>query len=351
MSGFFEAVIARRARGPLLAAWVIEGASAGAKALFTRNGERWAEVCRDDAFPAACAGEIQAGPREQSGILAWEDARLFLEPLNWSRRLVVCGAGHVSVAVVRIGAMLDYEVTVIDDRAEFVDKARVAGASRAICRPFDEALDGIGGDPETAFVIMTREHAHDVECLRRILNKPRAYVGMMGSHSRTQAIRRQLSDEGFDAEAVRGVHMPIGLPIGSRTPAEIAVSVMAEVISVMNAAIPGEGFPPGMAEALAAAEGKAAPTAVLAMIVEKRGEAPRRPGTKLLMQADGRFIGTVGGGAAEAMILKAAGDMLNRGCRESRLVRITLEKGAMYCGGEITGFMLPVWAGDGGDGR
>ena len=342
MSGFFEAIIANKARRPLLAAWVIEGAPAGARALFAWDGERWAEVCRDEAFPAACVDEIQAGPREQSGILAREGARLFLEPITRGRKLVVCGAGHVSVAVVRIGAMLDFDVTVIDDRAEFVERAKAAGARRAICKPFDEALDGVGGDLSTAFVIMTREHAHDVECLRRILNRPRAYVGMMGSHSRTEAIRRQLTGEGFDAEAVREVHMPIGLPIGSRTPAEIAVSVMAEVISVMNAVDASEGFPPGMPEALAAVEGGSTPTAVLAMIVEKRGEAPRRPGTKMLVRADGRFIGTVGGGTAEAMILRAAGDMLNKGCRESRMVRIALEKGAMYCGGEIAVFMLPL---------
>ena len=81
---------------------------------------------------------------------------------------------------------------------------------------------------------------------------------------------------------------------------------------------------------------------VLAMIVGKDGEAPRRPGTKMLVKADGHFTGTVGGGSAEARILKCAGDMLREGCRESRTARLTLEKGTMYCGGEITVFMLPL---------
>ena len=339
---FFDSIMANKSHDPLLAAWVIEGASAGAKALFAWDGARWVAVCRDEAFPAACADAIQRGPRERSGVAALEGARLFLEPVARGRRLVVCGAGHVSVPVIQIGGMLDFDVTAIDDRAEFAEKARVAGARLAICAPFEEALDSIAGDDSTAFVIMTRAHAHDVDCLRRILRKPHAYVGMMGSHSRTEAIRRQLLDEGFDVEAVREAHMPIGLPIGSRTPAEIAVSVMAEVVSVMNMMDAGEGFPPGMIEALAAVEGGAAPSAVLAMIVEKRGEAPRRPGTKMLVQPDGRFIGTVGGGTAEAMILSAARDMLDEGCRESRLIRVALEKGAMYCGGEIAVFMLPL---------
>ena len=342
MPGFFETIAAGNARRPLLAAWDIEGASAGARALFAWDGERYAPVYIDDTFPAAWVDAVQRGPRAQAGIIARERDRLFLEPLTTLRKLVVCGAGHVSMSVVRLGVMLNYEVTAIDDREEFAERAKSAGAHRVICKPFGEALNGIEGDASTAFVIMTREHAYDVDCLKLILQKPRAYVGMMGSHSRTERIRQQLLSEGFDEASVREAHMPIGLPIGSRTPEEIAVSVMAELIQVMNACDAGEAFPPGMLEALVALERKAEPAAVLAMIVEKNGEAPRRPGTRMLVKPDGRFIGTVGGGTAEARILKAAGNMLREGRRETRLVRIALEKGAMYCGGEIAVFLLPV---------
>lgn len=342
MSVFFESIAALKARRPLLAAWVIDGAGAGSKALFAWEGERRTAICLDEAFPAACADAILSGPRTQAGIAALGDARVFLEPITQARKLVICGAGHVSVPVIRLGAMLNYDVTVIDDREAFAEKARAAGADRVICRPFGEALEEIRGDASTAFVIMTREHAYDVDCLRLILRKPCAYAGMMGSRSRAELIRRQLVAEGFDAGAVEQAHMPIGLPIGSRTPEEIAVSVMAEVISVMNASDAGEGFPPGMPEALAAVERGDAPGAVLAMIVEKNGEAPRRPGTKMLVKADGCFLGTVGGGVAEAAILKAADGMLREGRRECRLMRITLEKGTMYCGGEIEVFLLPL---------
>ena len=345
MSGFFESIAALKARKPLLAAWAIEGPRAGARALFAWEGNRYEEVCRDGAFRAEWAAGLQGNTFGQAGIVAREDARLFLEPLSAGRKLVVCGAGHVSMPVVRMGVMLNYEVSVIDDREAFAENARAAGAHHVICLPFERALDAIGGDPATAFVVMTREHAFDVDCLRLILKKPSAYVGMMGSHSRTEHIRRQLLAEGFDAESVRRVHMPIGLPIGSRTPEEIAVSIMAELIREMNAADSSEGFPPGMLEELVALENGAAtdgPTAVLAMIVGKDGEAPRRPGTKMLVKADGHFTGTVGGGSAEARILKCAGDMLREGCRESRTARLTLEKGTMHCGGEITVFMLPL---------
>ena len=206
-----------------------------------------------------------------------------------------------------------------------------------ICKSFGEALDGIGGDRSTAFVIMTREHIHDMDCLRRILRKPYAYAGMMGSRSRTEQIREQMLREGYDAGKVGELHMPIGLPIGSRTPEEIAVSVAAELIQVMNASDPGEGFPEGLAEELAGC-----PRGVLAMIVEKSGEAPRRPGTKMLIREDGSITGTVGGGYAEAQIMLTAGKMIREGIRECRLVSIGMQKGTMQCGGEITVFLMPL---------
>ena len=327
MPGFYES--AAKADRPLTVAWIIEGKNAGAKALLDRQGT----VFRDDQFPEELVETIRTGT---TGIIRSAGARIFAERISDGKKLVVCGAGHVALNVIRIAGTLGYEVTVIEDREEYAGKAREAGADRVACRPFGEALDEIPDDPLTAYVIMTREHAHDVECLRRILHKDFAYAGMMGSRSRTAEVRKQMLEEGFDKRKVEQVHMPIGLPIGSRTPEEIAVSVAAELISVLNAADPGEGFPPGMAEELAAGS-----RGVLAIIVEKEGEAPRRPGTKMLVREDGSFLGTVGGGYAEAEILKTAREMIAEGDPESRLVRVTMKKGTMHCGGEIGVFLTP----------
>lgn len=333
MPGFYETIIRGKAKGRLLAAWVIDGEGAGSKALF--DGQEL--VFQDEGFPAELADGIRATDFPQAGLLEQNGSRVFLEWISDGKRLVICGAGHVALCVIRIGMMLGYEITVIEDRSEFAEKAGEAGAYRVICKPFGEALDEVGGDPGTAFVIMTREHSHDVECLRRILQGPSAYIGMMGSRSRTDQIRQQMLEEGYDPRKVEQIHMPIGLKIGSRTPEEIAVSVAAELISVLNAADPGEGFPPGMAEELTAD-----PSGVLAMIVEKSGEAPRRPGTKMLVRADGSFLGTVGGGYAEAEILKTARQMIAEGDQRSRVVRITMKKGTMHCGGEIAVFLTAV---------
>ena len=349
MPGFFETILSQQSEAQqsdrqLLAAWVTAGEAAGAKALFAREEGRYIPVCMEESFPAACAGMIRTLAVGRDGILELENNRVFLEQLSRGRKLVICGAGHVSLSLIRMGVMLDFEVTVIEDREEFASRAGEAGAHQVICRPFEEALDGLAGDETTAFVIMTRAHIHDVDCLRRILTKPYAYAGMMGSRSRTGMIREQMLQEGFDAGKVQALHMPIGLPIGSRTPEEIAVSVMAELISVMNGSDQSEGFPPGMAEELAGLRvtEKTKPERVLAMIVGKSGEAPRRPGTKMLVRKDGSFLGTVGGGSAEAQMLQSAREMLREGSTQSRLVRISMQKGTMHCGGEIEVFLLPL---------
>ena len=333
MPGFYQTIIRWKAKGQLLAAWIIDGEGTETKALFDRQEQ----VFRDEGFPLEMAEVIRTMDCPQAGLLEQNGSQVFLERISDRKRLVICGAGHVALCVIRIGVMLGYEITVIEDRHEFAEKAGEAGAHRVICKPFGEALDEAGDDPMTAFVIMTREHSHDVECLRRILQRPSAYIGMMGSRSRTEQIRQQMLEEGYDARKVEQIHMPIGLRIGSRTPEEIAVSVAAELISVLNAADPGEGFPPGMAEELAAD-----PSGILAMIVEKSGEAPRRPGTKMLVRTDGSFLGTVGGGYAEAEILKTARQMTTEGDRKSRTVRITMKKGTMHCGGEIAVFLTAV---------
>ena len=315
MTGFYETIARERAKGPLRAGWVVEGEALGAKALLAWRDGRYVPVVRDDGFP------------EDGG------AKVFWEQIIAQRRLVVCGAGHVALCVIRLARMLGWDVTAIEDRAAFAEKARLAGAGQVLCRPFGEALEDVEG---AAFVVMTREHACDVECLRSIMRKPWVYAGAMGSHSRAAQIRRLLLEEGVAPERVEQLRMPIGLPIGARTPEEIAVSTMAELISTVNAVDTGEGFPPGMLEALSEGGG------VLAMIVEKHGEAPRQPGTKLLVRPDGSTVGTVGGGYAEGEVLRLAGEMLREGRRESRLVHIDMKSGVMYCGGEVAVLMMPV---------
>lgn len=104
---------------------------------------------------------------------------------------------------------------------------------------------------ETYFVVVTRAHAFDVDCLKVILKKPAAYVGMMGSRGRAALVRRQLLEAGIDAERVEALYAPIGLSIGSQTAEEIALSILAQIVSIKNARPQTEGFSSALLEAMA----------------------------------------------------------------------------------------------------
>ena len=138
--------------------------------------------------------------------------------------------------------MLGFEVTVLEDRPKFADHVRKAGADNVICAPFKEGLAKIGGDSDTWFVIVTRGHRYDAECLEIIVEKQNAYIGMMGSKRRVAIVKDQLEKKGIDREDLERVHTPIGLKIKAETPEEIAVSIMAEIIEVKNSREKAGGY-------------------------------------------------------------------------------------------------------------
>ena len=145
-------------------------------------------------------------------------------------RLILCGGGHVSLEVAQIARRLEFELVVIDDRPEFASRERFPMAGQVVCAPFLEALDGLGSRESDYYVILTRGHAHDRDCLEHVLRGKYAYAGMIGSRTKVAAVKAALEAAGIAREILDGVHSPIGLPIGAQTPAEIAVSIAAELV-------------------------------------------------------------------------------------------------------------------------
>ncbi|MCX6566398.1 MAG: XdhC family protein [Candidatus Aminicenantes bacterium] len=157
--------------------------------------------------------------------------RLFLEPLFPQARLVIAGAGHIGRAVSHLGRLLDFDVTVIDDRREFANKKNLPDADRIVCREIGPALSEMPIDGNTYVVIVTRGHQKDAEALRACINSGAGYIGMIGSRSKIALERREFIDRKWaTAGAFDRVHAPIGLPIRSETVPEIAVSIAAELV-------------------------------------------------------------------------------------------------------------------------
>lgn len=238
--------------------------------------------------------------------------RIFCERISEKKHLVICGAGHVAIAVLNIAKMIGFKVTVIDDRPKFADNARRAHADQVICDTFPNALKRVSSDENTYFVIVTRGHQHDEECLEIILGYKYGYIGMMGSRGRVQRVKNGLYEAGFSENAIESLHAPIGIHIKAETPEEIAVSIMGEIILEKNLKDADNVVYEDIIEVLKANQERHIPS-VLATIVSRRGSTPRNIGTKMLIMPDGSFIGTIGGGCVEAEVTSRAHYMLASG--------------------------------------
>ncbi|MDO5696060.1 MAG: XdhC family protein [Eubacteriales bacterium] len=266
----------------------------------------------------------------------------FADPLAKESRLVICGGGYVGQALTRIAKIIGFRVIALEDRLSFARAMRVAGADEVKYNGFSDALAEIDGDASTFFVILTRGHRYDLDCLRSILKKDYAYLGMISSKYRAATARKTMLGEGFPKEQLAAIHSPIGLWIGSQTPEEIGVAIAAELIQVKNSVHRRVGFTQEMIEAILNTKCRMA----LATIVRRQGSSPRDIGTKMLIREDGTTVGTIGGGCAEADIRTWATDVIHTG--KSRMMtvdmrgsKITEEEG-MICGGVIDVFIEPV---------
>ena len=180
---------------------------------------------RKEIMAAGKDGRIRFAERPPAG--------LFLEPWSPPPRLIIAGAGHIGQAVGRLGTMLDFEVTVIDDRPEYANAKRFPEAAKIIVADIGRAVRETPLGADAYLVIVTRGHSRDADALRAAVKRPAAYVGMIGSRRKVRLLRRLFLERGWATPGQWArVHTPIGLPIGSRTVAEIAVSISAELVKI-----------------------------------------------------------------------------------------------------------------------
>jgi xanthine dehydrogenase accessory factor len=145
-------------------------------------------------------------------------------------KLLIIGAGHVGLAVAELAARCGFLVSVADDREALVSKERFPMASALFCeQELEKALNKACIDFNTAVVVAT--HADDERALRWMVGKPRSYLGMLGSRRKVDILLKKLKDQGTPESELVSIRAPIGLDIGSETPEEIAISIIAEIMA------------------------------------------------------------------------------------------------------------------------
>lgn len=245
-------------------------------------------------------------------------------------QLIVCGGGHVSKDLVKMASCLDFKVKVIDDRADFVNADRFPTAGEVICDSFDNLHNYL--EKNAYYVVVTREHKDDFNCVKQILTKPYRYLGMIGSKGKVERTFENLRNAGVSEAEIESIFAPIGLQIHAVTPAEIAISILAEIIQEKN-----KKHAASVSRELLHTREKG----VLCIIIEKKGSSPRGVGSMMLVTSE-KVYDSIGGGAVEFAAIDDARTcehvMIKDYCLNSK------EAGnlGMICGGSNKVLFIPV---------
>jgi xanthine dehydrogenase accessory factor len=167
-------------------------------------------------------------------LLEWASASVLFERIQPEPRLVICGAGHVGVALARLASFVGYHATLIDDRADFVTRDRFPDERVRLVATESWAAavrQAIGNGRGVSVAVVTRGHNEDEECMRAIVATDVDYIGLIGSKRRTNIVLERLREAGTNDEKLDEVRAPVGLDIGAVTPEEVALAILAEIVA------------------------------------------------------------------------------------------------------------------------
>ena len=277
-----------------------------------------------------------------------DEESVLAEVFKREHRLIVFGAGHVGYHLCHFASKVGFNTIVVDDRPYFANKEKFGDDIQVICNTFENAFEILDIHEEDYIVIVTRGHKHDKFCLEKILSLDELnYIGMIGSKRRVKIMKEELIEEGYSKEKIENIYSPIGLNIGAVTPEEIAISILAEIISVKRIgklAVKNEPIKVSnscelnkdVLEALAKSQNE---KMSLVTVISTKGSTPRKAGSKMIVYDSGKIIGTIGGGCAEAKIIKDAA--LMAGSKNLKIETIDMtgeiaEEEGMVSGGKMT---------------
>jgi len=166
----------------------------------------------------------------EGGLVCGGTVVVYIEPVMLEPHLVILGAGHVGKTLSKLARFTGYRVTVVDDREEFANRENIPDADDLRVKNFERAFEQVTVDRGTSIVVATRGHNHDLDAAKAALRTDAGYIGLLGSKRKKGLLHNALREAGFSAQDIDRIIIPVGIAIGSVTPEEIAVSVMAQII-------------------------------------------------------------------------------------------------------------------------
>ena len=200
------------------------------------NYESYLELSVETGFRLDAAETVAASAVTEAAFYTYQPgpAWCYRERLGFRDRLTIVGGGHVSLALSKVAAALDFELTVLDDRTDLPTLETNDAAHHRRVINYENVAAEIPVGPHQYVVVMTVGYRTDAVVLRHLLGRAYRYLGVMGSTAKVAELRRGLEEAGFSAAQIAQLRGPIGLPINSQTPEEIAISIAAELIQVRH---------------------------------------------------------------------------------------------------------------------
>ena len=178
----------------------------------------------------------QTGAEFHTAMACGGVEEILVEPLHGGSPLFIFGGGHCGTALSWLASWVEFEVTVYDNREEWASKEKHPRATRTVCAPYDAIASHLSIPAGAYAVIMTHGHQSDGLVLRQLLLQPLRYVGLIGSGKKVRGLFGEIAKEGTAPERLKAIHAPVGFPINSHTPEEIAVSIVGQLIAARNGA-------------------------------------------------------------------------------------------------------------------
>ncbi|HEU4734621.1 MAG TPA: XdhC/CoxI family protein [Kofleriaceae bacterium] len=234
-----EVLEARRTRRQIVLVTPLDG-SAHRIVPVTAAGQLAPASVTDAEARELAAAVAEAARRDQTQVVEGAGGARLLEPHLAPLRLIIVGAVHVAQPLAEMARLTGFAVTIVDPRRAFATEARFPGQALVVGWP-DVAVGELAPDARTAVVTLTHDPKLDDPALIAALGSPAFYVGCLGSKKTHAARRTRLGERGIGEAALDRLRGPVGLPIGARTPPEIAVSILAQIVAALRGAAAVEG--------------------------------------------------------------------------------------------------------------
>ncbi|MGB4589063.1 MAG: XdhC/CoxI family protein [Clostridiaceae bacterium] len=306
------------------------------------------ELNKEEALSSVLHAKIKRViDRKRPELFTKEDGtQVLIEPFFPEARMIILGGGTISEFLVKYASEMGFKVIVFDDRISFANQERFPNADEVFCESYEKLTETIHPNENDFVVIVTRGHQYDMTCLKQVIGiKPR-YLGMIGSQRRVREIKEQMIREGYPEELLNKMCSPIGFNIGGITPVEIAISIVAQIISLRRLGTTDMVLAASLKKKIDYSEMDGAVIQKIASGDEERmaivtvtgtkGSTPRGAGAKMLVWRDGKTLGSIGGGCSEGEVIRASRDLLDEGSFTTLQVDMTADIAAeegMVCGG------------------